>query len=120
MTCISFFVFLPASGGLLVSFSLLRRRFPSGDTLHRRFPTLRRLLGNRRISFFVFLPATGGLLGLLGGIEVLFEGFNGLVDELAAWRRVPAEPVSGVAIETVAIEAWRRFLGFSLVIMMVI
>lgn len=52
---------------------------------------------------------------------MLLEGFDGLVDELAVRRRVPPEPIAGIALETPAIEArgfvgTRRFLWLSLAI----
>lgn len=36
---------------------------------------------------------------------MVFEGFNGLVDEMAIGRGVPADPESGVTVETATVES---------------
>ena len=44
--------------------------------------------------------------------EMILEGFNGLVDELAVWRGVPPEPVAGVAVEAIAVKnGWLMVMG---------
>lgn len=43
--------------------------------------------------------------GVVGGGEMVFEGFNGLVDEMAVGRGVPADPETGVTVETTIVES---------------
>lgn len=48
--------------------------------------------------------AAAVLLGVLAAVQMLLEGFNGLMNELAVGGGVPAEPEAGVAVEAVAVE----------------
>lgn len=47
---------------------------------------------------------------------MVFESFDGLVNELAVGRRIPAEPEAGVAVEAVAVKKRRRIMAAALLL----
>ncbi|CBI27684.3 unnamed protein product, partial [Vitis vinifera] len=95
---------------LLAAVSRTISEVSAADSSPGTSPYIIRLIGDTTANTLFLLPSAADSLWFLAGAQMVFKRFNGLVDELSVGRRVPPEPVTGVALKAATVEH-RRFMS---------